>query len=175
MHIRIPGIFHPLICVIFIAVLGAQLAGCGGFPVQPQVHEDSSTLPEVATGPGVEALRVAQQMLGIPYQYGGTGPKGFDCSGLVAYSYAQTGITLPRTVRAQYARTRPVTINELRPGDLVFFRLKGSTISHVGIYQGQHKFIHAPATGKMVLSDSLDNRYWRERWVRGGRIESNPA
>ena len=166
---RIHGLFHPLTCVIFIA-LCAQLVGCGGFPVQPQVHEEGDVRPAIAAGPGAEALRVAQQMLGVPYQNGGAGPEGFDCSGLVVYSYAQTGITLPRTVREQYAHTRPVTINELRLGDLVFFRLKSSTVSHVGIYQGQRKFIHAPLTGKVVSSASLDNRYWRERWVRGGRI-----
>lgn len=174
MHIRIPGLFHTLACAVFIA-LCAQLAGCGGFPVQPQVHEESGARPEIAADPGAEALRVAQQMLGVPYQNGGAAPEGFDCSGLVAYSYAQTGITLPRTAREQYAHTRPVTVNELRPGDLVFFRLKSSTVSHVGIYQGKRKFIHAPVTGKGVTIASLDNRYWRERWVRGGRIELNPA
>lgn len=174
MPIRIAGLFHPLACVIFIT-LCTQLTGCGGFPVQPQVRDAAGVRPETAAGPGAEALRVAQQMLGVPYQNGGAGPEAFDCSGLVVYVYAQTGITLPRTVREQYAHTRPVMINELRPGDLVFFRLKSGTVSHVGIYQGQRKFIHAPATGKVVTSDSLDNRYWRERWVRGGRIDVSQA
>lgn len=169
MPIRTPGFFHTLACAVFIT-LCTQLVGCGGFPVQPQVQKEGGVRPESAAGSGAEALRVAQQMLGVPYRNGGAGPAGFDCSGLVAYSYAQTGVALPRTAREQYAHTRPVSIDELRPGDLVFFRLKSSTVSHVGIYQGTRKFIHAPATGKAVMIASLDNRYWRERWVRGGRI-----
>lgn len=138
--------------------------------MQPQWYDASAVPSEISARSGTAALRVAQKMLGVPYQNGGSGPAGFDCSGLITYSYAQAGITLPRTAREQFARTHPVAINELRPGDLVFFRLKSSTVSHVGIYQGHHKFIHAPVTGKVVVIASLDNRYWRERWVRGGRI-----
>lgn len=160
---------------VLVVVLGLGQGGCSLMIMQPegQGAPRADAVPAAATTPTAAAekvLSIARKQLDSPYQYGGAGPDNFDCSGLVYYSYLQTGIILPRTALAQFSYTKPVSVDELAPGDLVFFRLGGSRVSHVGIYEGGRSFIHAPSTGRSVMSDSLDNRYWRERWVRGGRI-----
>jgi len=136
-------------------------------PVDAQAGASSGASVSASS---IKVLGVAREKLDSPYQYGGAGPDSFDCSGLVYYSYLKAGIVLPRTVLAQFSHTTPVSADDLKPGDLVFFRLGSSRVSHVGIYEGGLTFIHAPSAGGAVMSDSLDNRYWRERWVRGGRI-----
>lgn len=117
-----------------------------------------------------EVVTIAREQIGTRYHYGGDSPKqGFDCSGLVYYSHLQAGIQLPRTSYGQYKATRPVNVRHLQPGDLVFFRLSRHKISHVGIYIGHHRFIHAPSSGKEVTIDTLTDPYWQRRFVRGGR------
>ena len=122
-----------------------------------------------AASPGAAALLAAQSRIGTPYRYGGSGPETFDCSGLVAYAYQQAGVTVPRTAAQQYALARPVPRAELRPGDLVFFRLSGRNVSHVGIYAGDRQFVHAPQTGGLVGTASLDDEWYRERYAGAGR------
>lgn len=159
---------------VFVIVLGLGQGGCSLMIMQPegQGAPRADAAPDATTTNATAAriLSIAREQLDSPYQYGGVGPDNFDCSGLVYYSYLQTGIVLPRTALDQFSSTTPVSAEELTPGDLVFFRLDSSRVSHVGIYEGGRSFIHAPSTGRSVTSDSLDNRYWRERWVRGGRI-----
>jgi cell wall-associated NlpC family hydrolase len=94
----------------------------------------------------------AMQYLGTRYQWGGESPSGFDCSGLVAYVYAQHGVSLPHNAAAQYGDGTPVSRNDLEPGDLVFF----NGLGHVGIYVGNGEFIHAPHTGDVVKISNLD-------------------
>lgn len=122
-----------------------------------------------AANPGAAALLAAKSRIGTPYRYGGSGPDAFDCSGLVAYAYHQAGVTLPRTAAQQYALARPVPRAELRPGDLVFFRLSGREVSHVGIYAGDGQFVHAPQAGGQVRTASLDDEWYRERYAGSGR------
>ncbi len=122
-----------------------------------------------AANPGSAALLAAQSRIGTPYRYGGSGPDAFDCSGLVAYAYQQAGVTMPRTAAQQYALARPVPRPELRPGDLVFFRLSGREVSHVGIYAGNGQFVHAPQTGGQVRTASLDDEWYRQRYAGAGR------
>lgn len=116
--------------------------------------------------------RNVEQMVGAPYRWGGTTPAGFDCSGLVYYAYRQLGITPPRTTWDQYQSSRPVNRAALVAGDLLFFRLDGRRVSHVGIYLGQNRFVHAPATGKNVTYDNLNAPFWRQRFLRAGRLFS---
>ena len=117
-----------------------------------------------------EVVTIARELIGKPYHYGGESPKqGFDCSGLVYYSHLEAGIRLPRTSYGQYKATRPVSLSQLHPGDLVFFKLNRHKITHVGIYIGDHEFIHAPSSGKAVMIEQLNDPYWRRRFVRGGR------
>jgi cell wall-associated NlpC family hydrolase len=110
-------------------------------------------------------------MIGAPYRYGGTSPRGFDCSGLVYYAYRKVGMHTPRTTTEQYRQTKRVQVSHLQPGDLVFFRISQDKVSHVGIYAGDGRFIHAPSSGKSVAYASLHDPYWRVRLTGAGRLE----
>ena len=117
---------------------------------------------------GERAAVVAVRQLGVPYRYGGSTTGGFDCSGLVQYAYAQAGIAIPRTTRSQWRSLQPVAVQNLRVGDLLFFDIDGR-VSHVGLYLGSRRFVHAPSTGREVTIEELDSGYYRKTFVRGGR------
>ncbi len=149
--------------IYLLAVIGF-ISSCSGPPKQRQAD---SHIP----ASHARVVAVARSMLGIPYHYGGRHPdNGFDCSGLVYYSHLQAGIQLPRTSYAQFKSSRPVSRKHLIPGDLVFFRIRRNKISHVGIYLGNGRFIHAPSSGKEVSIGSMSNPYWQKRFARGGRV-----
>ena len=107
-------------------------------------------------------------MLGVPYRYGGSGPSGFDCSGLVHYSYSRAGASVPRTTGQLWDSTTRVDRADLRPGDLIFFSINGK-MQHVGMYIGDDEFVHAPSSGKQVSVASLSTTYYRSAFLRGGR------
>ena len=109
-------------------------------------------------------------MVGKPYKYGGSSPAGFDCSGLVMYSYKQAGVQLPHSTDKQRSTSRPVKVSELRRGDLLFFNQEGKKHGHVGIYLGDGRFVHAPSSGKSVRSDSLDAPYWKKHLTEARRV-----
>lgn len=114
-------------------------------------------------GAHAAAVQIAKKYLGVAYVWGGTTPSGFDCSGLVQYSYAQVGVSLPRTSREQFhvgTYIPPDRLDLLGPGDLVFFGYNGDAdqIHHVGMYVGSGNFIHSPATGDVVRITSLAAR-----------------
>lgn len=112
---------------------------------------------------GARTLDVAARYSGVPYKWGGTTPRGFDCSGYTRYVYARLGKKIPRTSRAQFDRSRKVG-KRVRVGDLVFFRSAGGRVYHVGIYAGDHRIWHAPRPGKRVKLEQI----WTARWT-GGR------
>jgi murein DD-endopeptidase len=117
------------------------------------------------------AAEVAQRMIGRPYKRRGASPAGFDCSGLVVYSYGEAGVGgLPRTASSLERVSRPVSLRELEPGDLLFFRLNGRKTSHVAIYVGDQAFVHAPSPGRRVERVSFDHVYWSEHLGRAGRL-----
>jgi murein DD-endopeptidase len=122
------------------------------------------------TGKGLIALEEARKMLGVAYRYGGSDPQGFDCSGLIHYAFSRAGVTLPRTSRDIFRNSQLVNPQERQPGDLVFFAISASKVSHVGIYAGHQHFIHAPSSGKGVCYASLDDDYWEKRLVAVGRV-----
>lgn len=124
--------------------------------------------------PGRALLEAAETRIGTPYRYGGNGPDAFDCSGLVAYAHRQVGITVPRTAAEQFSKAAPVDRRELRPGDLVFFRLSGRDVGHVGIYAGGDRFVHAPQSGGHVRKASLEDEWYRQRFVGAGRFYAVP-
>jgi murein DD-endopeptidase len=126
--------------------------------------------PYGGSGPGAEIARTAESFIGTPYRYGGSGPEAFDCSGLVYFVHRQHGIEVPRTAAQQYAAATPVRPRELRPGDLVFFRLQGRKVSHVGIYAGGERFVHAPQSGGHVRVARLDEDYFRRSFAGAGRF-----
>ena len=116
------------------------------------------------------AADYAQNMIGKPYRYGGNSPTGFDCSGLVQYSYSRAGLPIPRTTKSQRESSAAVGSQSLRAGDLIFFDQEGRKSSHVGIYIGNGRFVHAPSSGKQVRVDTLDTKYWKKHYVGARRI-----
>ena len=114
----------------------------------------------------------AVKYLGTPYVYGGSSPKGFDCSGFTSYVYKECGVTLNRTSRDQFSNGVAVSKDELKPGDLVFFSRVGSvnSINHVGLYVGNGKMIHSPETGKVVSYASINEGYYLRTYVGARRI-----
>lgn len=124
-----------------------------------------------------EALLQTVLALGAEYRYGGDSPRtGYDCSGLVAHVFEQAwGIRLPRSAEAQSRAGTPVSPANLRPGDLVFYNTQHRPYSHVGIYIGDGRFVHAPKTGARVRIEQLRNRYWIRRFDGARRIRPPDA
>ncbi len=123
-------------------------------PAAPQVESD--------------VLRTALAYRGVRYRYGATGGNGFDCSGFTGHVFRKKGVSLPRTAHEQFNKGKKVSAGEMKEGDLVFFHTTRSGISHVGIYAGSGKFVHASSSGGRVRVDRLDSGYYRNR-LRGIR------
>ncbi len=140
------------------------IAKSGGSTAVSSVPKKSTT----ALGP--RAVELAKDQLGKPYQWGAAGPDKFDCSGLVQYVYSNLGVQLPRVSGQQAGAGVHVDREDLLPGDLVFFRLSGTRIDHVGIYVGRGKFVHAPRKHSPVRFDSLNNAWWRRKFKGGRRV-----
>ncbi len=118
-----------------------------------------------------KVVAVARSCLGMRYRYGASGPDRFDCSGFVRYVFAQVGIDLPRRSRDQFAAGQRVKVEDLRPGDLVAFKIRSRRrVTHVGIYLGHGKFIHANRRGGSVRIERLTKRYYRRRLAGFARI-----
>ena len=116
-------------------------------------------------------------LIGVSYRFGGETPEdGLDCSGLVRHVFQQvTGVTLPRTAKEMSRLGGAVTRRDLQPGDLVFFDTRRFAYSHVGIYLGDNRFVHAPRTGRDVELADLSNAYWRTRFNGARRLAVVPA
>lgn len=136
------------------------LSGCGHTPAQ-----------ESAPPLTYRAADHALAMVGKPYRYGGNTPKGFDCSGLVQYSYARVGVKLPHGTRHLLQATQPVSRKNLKRGDLVFFTQEGKRSSHVALYLGGNRFVHAPSSGKKVHVAGFNDAYWQRHFTEARRIE----
>ncbi len=158
--------FGLCLCITFVVM---QFAACGRNNVQ-------SPAPQYA--PGVQAnpndiLFRAIGLVGTPYRYGGNTPDGgFDCSGLVDYVFRTVaGIALPRTAdKISRMRAQRIRRNQLESGDIVLFHTSGRRVSHVGIYVGKGRFVHAPNTGGTVRLDFLDSPYWSEHYSGARRV-----
>lgn len=140
----------PIITIVLF--LSTTLVACGGHhnPVRGQQNV------------GKKAAVYAERMVGIRYKFGGTSPRqGFDCSGLIQYSYRKAGVLVARSTVLQRKNSSRISMKNLRPGDLVFFNQLGKSSSHVGMYLGNNRFIHAPSSGKRIRIDSLKNSYWQ--------------
>src|SRR3954466_6498618 len=116
---------------------------------------------------GNKVVKYAKHFLGVPYVWGGSTPRGFDCSGFVRYVYAHFGVALPHSSYAQFGDGRRVSRRSLRPGDLLFF----DAVGHVGLYIGNGRFIHAPHTGTRVRVERLGGWYSPRFSGRGGARE----
>jgi len=148
-----------------LLILALLVAACSGTAEKPD-YPGSRT----AVGPsqGQVAAQIALQQVGVPYRYGGQTPNGFDCSGLVHYSYDRAGKAVPRTTGQLWSGTTPVATADMQAGDVLFFSIAGK-MSHVGLYLGDGRFVHAPSTGKTVSVASLSSAYYRKAFLRAGR------
>ena len=133
---------------------------------------NSKLVPPMATKASSNVLSRAVNVLGTPYRWGGSSPsKGFDCSGLVKYAFNDATFDLPRTSNAMAAgHGEKVDRKDLKPGDLIFFKLKSRRVNHVAIYLGNDRFIHAPRRGKSVSIDTLNKPYWDTHYVVAKRV-----
>jgi cell wall-associated NlpC family hydrolase len=136
-----------------LALLVATIAGCAGAPEAPDQRPVVRASDETAR----KALEFAREMVGKPYKYAGNSPAGFDCSGLVNYSYGKAGLRMPRDTRSQRQSTVAVSTRNLRAGDLLFFDQEGSKASHVGIYIGDGMMVHASTYGTPVRVAPVNN------------------
>ena len=151
---------------LIILLILAGISSCGTFP-----SRDSNSIPSQLANKNQVVIYSAMQYIGTPYEFGGTSDEGIDCSGLVYLAFQNAGIPVPRTSLLQYRKSHRIHPSKLLPGDLVFFKLeRGNPVSHVGIYIGKQRFIHAPRTGKNVEYASLNNRFWSARFTGAGRF-----
>ena len=154
---------------------------------QPRPPTATAVVPAERAAPGIEralaanpalyspspdALFTALAALGIDYRYGGRSPAtGFDCSGLVAHVYRDAyGITIPAHTGAQSRLGKPIDVRQIETGDLVFYNTLGQANTHVGIYIGDERFIHAPRSGAAVRIESMRSSYWKTRFNGARRI-----
>jgi len=114
--------------------------------------------------------QLALSMVGLPYRYGGADPReGFDCSGLVYYTFTSNGHAVPRTSHDQFNAAHKISLAEATEGDLVFFQDQ-EKLSHVGIYLGDGRFVHAPSSGGIVRVADIDSPYYQRHLIAVGRL-----
>ena len=174
----LPQQLPKVLSVTLLLSVMAALSACGSSPARTeasgrdQVYSPPSPAQArartAAPSLGERAASVALQQVGVPYRYGGNSPSGFDCSGLVHYSYSRAGGNVPRTTGQLWDSTSRVDRADLRPGDLIFFSIDGK-MQHVGMYIGDDAFVHAPSSGKQVSVASLSTNYYNRAFLRGGR------
>jgi cell wall-associated NlpC family hydrolase len=142
---------------------GTIQAFCLVAPEEPSVARPAPATPgDLRTN----LVETARSYLGVPYLWGGTSSRGFDCSGLAMAVYRLNGLQLPRSSREQFEAGVDVPLDQLRPGDLVFFATRGGgEASHVGIFTGGDLFIHAPSRGRRIAQGRLSDPYYRERFL----------
>jgi cell wall-associated NlpC family hydrolase len=156
----------------------AAISLCGSGQALAADHEEAGSAPSSITAAAGEYFSRAHDLLlqafaltGIRYRYGGDSPAtGFDCSGFVRYVFQQIGTALPRNASEISHLGRRVDRNELQPGDLVFFNTLRRPFSHVGIYLGDQRFIHAPSRGGNVEIVNMSQRYWERRYNGARRL-----
>ena len=138
-------------------------------PTQPVAVQPPVLMQAATVHP---AVALAKTLLGIPYRWAGADPaRGFDCSGLVYYVFNQVQVRLPRMQRELFHRSEQVNVGDLQPGDLLFFNTFAK-LSHVGIYIGEGRFIHAPRRGDSVSIASMDSSYYKPRYAGARRVAS---
>jgi cell wall-associated NlpC family hydrolase len=147
------------------ALVAILLAACASAPplhTRPGANSQYGLSHLQAEGAGSEILLYTMGLLDVSYQFGGSNPEaGLDCSGLVSYIYLNAvGVRLPHNAAQIAGLARPINTDALRVGDLVFFNTMNRPFSHIGIYIGDGKFVHAPHTNSAIRVDRLDNRYF---------------
>ena len=160
----------PLPLLFLLVCLAAcLLPGCSAKTITGLVWRE----PEVAgpAGSGSAVARSALSQVGKPYRYGGSTPRGFDCSGLIWWAYRQHGVTGPRVTTDQARAGKAVKANAMRPGDVLVFKSRSSARGlHTALYAGNGTFVHSPSSGSRVRTDKIANSYWSKRLIRVRRI-----
>ncbi len=162
---------------VLLCISACLMAGCGGerqvrSTPAPAVTPSWPSVPPADPQAANAVLMRAIGLVGTPYRFGGNTPEsGFDCSGLVTYVYREMlDLQLPRTSRELAAVQGPkIAPERLATGDLVFFGTRGN-VSHVGIYVGEGRFVHAPSTGGTVRLDTLGGPYWKDHYTGAKRV-----
>ncbi len=158
--------------LLFILIL--SLGACSG---EPSLREAAaSTPPEARPAPARDELvQQALAAVGASYRRGGESrERGFDCSGLVVHVYKEAfGLSLPHNALAQSKVGRPVSAGDLQPGDLVFYNTRNRRYSHVGLYLGDGRFVHAPKPGAAVRVERMSTGYWTRRYDGARRIDAS--
>lgn len=152
----------------FIITMLALTVGCSSQAVHDAARTPARETVVRSQSVGEKAAAIAYQQVGVPYRYGGATTRGFDCSGLIHFAYARAGKPVPRTSRGLWSSTMSVRREELQVGDLLFFDIEGK-MSHVGLYLGNQKFVHAPSTGRTVSIEKLSSPFYAAAFIRGGR------
>ncbi|MBA3902861.1 MAG: glycoside hydrolase [Rhodocyclaceae bacterium] len=162
---------HIAIGLCFLAA-----ATAGSASEEAVAEKEKSFFDRYASNAQELVLR-ALSFVGVNYHRGGESPEtGFDCSGLVRHVYREAlGLSLPRTSRDISRVGETIQTDELKPGDLVFFNTLRRGFSHVGIYLGEHRFVHAPATGGEVRVEDMRQSYWTKRFNGARRIATAEA
>ncbi|RXZ32448.1 peptidoglycan endopeptidase [Oxalobacteraceae bacterium CAVE-383] len=168
-----PAVYLARLISLFAAFFAASLlAACSVVPTSPSVSRFSTPpAPQPASETGNEVALYALDLIGTGYRFGGKNPQaGLDCSGMVSYIYRQAaGISVSGSAADIARRGREIDPKTLRPGDLVFFNTEHKPFSHVAIYIGENRFVHAPSTNGHVRIDRLDNHYYAERYEMARR------
>jgi cell wall-associated NlpC family hydrolase len=162
------NLYAAMLVGLILAACSSQVHRPNDKPAKESSAEVTPRKSRPALTVGEQAAVVAVRQLGVPYRYGGSSRNGFDCSGLVHYAYSQAGKSIPRTTNSLWQSVQPVPGNKLRVGDLLFFNIDGK-VSHVGLYLGSRRFVHAPSTGRAVTIAELDSVFYKRAFVRGGR------
>ena len=176
----------PIIRTVLTAAIILPLASCGLFSgkhhPKTKTHTTVRTVQPIRisnidrTQGSQELMLHSMGLIGTPYRWGGSSTAtGFDCSGFMQHIFRRSmGLNLPRTSAEQAKMGVGVSRSELQPGDMVFFRTMGrGRISHVGLYIGNNRFIHAPRTGKRIEVTSLSNKYWNAKYAFARRVKKN--
>lgn len=169
--------------ILSILILCGAVSGCSWSNVQEPVQQNYPSTVNTETDLTVQStpqnevskninttllIQVLQRQIGRPYLYGGNTPAGFDCSGLVQYSFAQIGAILPRATQDQMSNLESINKAQIKAGDLVFFQT-GKKQYHVAVMTDSHNFIHAPSSGKSVSTSSFSNPYWQKNFIGARR------
>ena len=184
-HYPQPIAATPVRCLLWLAIAGSVtaslLSGCASSgntrtseASRPYgLGDEHYRSPTALSAAANDVLMRAIGLVGTPYRYGGNTPAGgFDCSGLVDFVFRDAaGLALPRSTRELIDLKAPkIDRDDLQPGDLVFFNPRGGRVSHIGIYVGEGRFVHAPSQGGTVRLDRLDDRYWAKSFVGAKRV-----
>lgn len=164
---------HTLSALLAIIILAISQPGIA-IADEPQTTPDAMSLFERYTSSAQDLILKGLELVGVNYRRGGTNPEnGLDCSGYVQLVFSEAaGLLLPRTAREQSKIGETIDKAELKAGDLVFFNTMRHAFSHVGIYLGDNRFLHAPRTGAEVRVEDMRQSYWSKRYNGARRVVS---